>query len=65
VAGSIVTAPRLGAATLVAAVVAGQMLSSLAADQFGWVGFRLHYASPGRLAGLALVFAGVALVRIF
>ena len=65
VAGSIVTAPKLGAATLVAAVVAGQMLSSLAVDQFGWVGFRVHHASPGRLAGLALVFAGVALVRIF
>jgi uncharacterized membrane protein YdcZ (DUF606 family) len=35
------------------------------ADQFGWVGFREHLASPGRLAGLALVFAGVTLVRIF
>jgi uncharacterized membrane protein YdcZ (DUF606 family) len=35
------------------------------ADQFGWVGFPEQAATPGRLAGLALVFAGVALVRIF
>ena len=65
VAGSIVTAPKLGAATLIAAVVAGQILSSLMVDQFGWVGFHRHPASAGRLAGLVLVFAGVALVRIF
>jgi bacterial/archaeal transporter family-2 protein len=65
VVGSVVTAPRLGAATLVAAVIAGQIVSSLLIDQFGWVGFREHPVSAGRLAGVALVFAGVALVRIF
>lgn len=65
VAGSIVTAPRLGAATLIAAVVAGQSLASLLVDQFGWVGFREHHVTPGRAVGMALVLAGVALVRIF
>jgi bacterial/archaeal transporter family-2 protein len=65
VVGAVVTAPRLGAATLVAAVIAGQIVSSLLIDQFGWVGFREHPVSAGRLAGVALVFAGVALVRIF
>src|SRR5919108_469601 len=39
VAASIVTAPRLGAATLIALVVAGQAVASLLIDQFGWVGF--------------------------
>jgi bacterial/archaeal transporter family-2 protein len=65
VVGSVVTAPRLCAATLFAAVIAGQLVSSLLVDQFGWVGFPEQPISPGRLAGVALVFAGVALVRIF
>ena len=65
VAGSIVTAPRLGAATLIALVVAGQSLASLVVDHFGWVGFEEHHVSLGRIAGLALLFAGVVLVRVF
>ena len=65
VVGVIVSAPRLGAVALIAAVVAGQSVCSVLIDQFGWVGFREHAATPGRLAGLALLFAGVALVRIF
>jgi transporter family-2 protein len=65
VAAAIVTAPRLGAATLVALVVAGQGLASLVVDQFGWVGFEPKHISAGRLIGMALVGAGVALVRFF
>jgi bacterial/archaeal transporter family-2 protein len=65
VAGSIVTAPKLGAATLTAAVVAGQSLASILVDRFGWVGFKEHPLSPGRLLGMALVAGGVALVRFF
>ncbi len=63
VAGSIVTAPRLGAVTLVAVLLAGQAVASLLVDHFGWVGFEENPISPGRLAGIALVAAGVALVR--
>ncbi len=65
VAGSIVTGSRLGAVTLIAAVVAGQSLASILVDQFGWVGFREHHVSPGRIVGMGLVLAGAALVRIF
>ncbi len=65
VAGSIVTGPRLGAVTLIAAIVAGQSLASILVDQFGWVGFREHHVSPGRIVGMGLVLAGAALVRIF
>ncbi|MBA3495877.1 MAG: DMT family transporter [Gemmatimonadota bacterium] len=63
IAGTIVLAPRLGAATLVAALVAGQMIASLIVDQFGWVGFAEHPISPLRLLGAALVVGGVVLVR--
>jgi bacterial/archaeal transporter family-2 protein len=65
VSGSIVTAPKLGAATLTTAVVAGQALAAMLVDQFGWVGFKEHHISPGRAAGLLLVAGGVALVRFF
>jgi bacterial/archaeal transporter family-2 protein len=63
VAASIVTAPRLGAATLIALVVAGQALASLVVDHFGWVGFEAQHITAGRIAGMLLVGAGVALVR--
>ena len=65
VAASIVTAPKLGAATLIALVVAGQALASLLVDQFGWVGFEPKHLSAGRAVGMVLVGAGVALVQFF
>ena len=65
VAASIVAAPKLGAATLIAFVVAGQGLASLVVDHFGWVGFEPRHITAGRIAGIALVGAGVALVRFF
>src|SRR5688500_7211211 len=36
IAGVVVLAPRLGAGTLIAAVVSGQMIASLVLDHFGW-----------------------------
>ena len=60
---AIVLAPRLGAATLIAAVVAGQMFTSLVLDQDGLVGFPVHLMTPVRLLGAALVIAGVILIQ--
>jgi transporter family-2 protein len=65
VAGSIFAAPKLGAALLIAAVVAGQTAASVVIDQYGWVGFKEEHISAGRIAGVLLVAAGVALVRVF
>ena len=65
VTGSIVSAPKLGAVTLATAIVFGQTLASVLVDQFGWVGFKEHHASPVRLLGVALVAGGVLLVRAF
>ncbi len=52
-------------ATLVAVILAGQAFASLLVDHFGWVGFEESPITPGRLAGIALVAIGVALVRFF
>ncbi|HEY7707980.1 MAG TPA: DMT family transporter [Gaiellaceae bacterium] len=64
VVGSIVTAPKLGAATLVALILAGQAIASLLVDHFGWVGFEESPITPLRLAGVLLLAAGVVLVRV-
>src|SRR5918999_806553 len=50
-----VAAPKLGAATLVAVILAGQAFASLLVDHFGWVGFAENPITPGRLVGIALV----------
>jgi bacterial/archaeal transporter family-2 protein len=63
VLGSVVAAPKLGAATLVAVILAGQAVASLLVDHFGWVGFEENPVTLGRLAGIAFVAVGVALVR--
>ena len=63
VAGAIVLAPRLGAATLTAAVVSGQMLASLVLDHYGWVGFPVHEVTLQRLLGAGLIIGGVMLVQ--
>jgi transporter family-2 protein len=64
VLGSIVTAPKLGAATLVALILAGQAIASLLVDHFGWVGFEEHPISALRVFGVLLRAGGVALVRL-
>src|ERR671918_346385 len=60
VLGSVVAAPKLGAVTLVAVILAGQTVASLLVDHFGWVGFDENPITPGRLAGMGLVAAGGA-----
>lgn len=64
IAVSIFLLPRFGAATVIGLIVAGQMLGSLAFDQFGLFGLPVHSLSPVRLAGAACLVAGVVLVRL-
>ena len=61
---AVLAAPRVGAVTLVALVVAGQFLASLLLDHFGLLGFPERAVSWGRLAGVGLLVAGAALVRL-
>lgn len=60
---AVILAPRLGAATLVAVIVAGQMVASLVLDQFGLVGYPQQSLTPGRFLGALLVIGGVFLVQ--
>jgi transporter family-2 protein len=60
---SILLLPRLGAATVVALLVAGQMLGSIAFDHFGLFGLAQHRADAHRLGGALLLIVGVMLIR--
>ena len=56
--------PQLGAATFFALLIAGQMFGSIAFDHFGLLGVPVHPVSAVRLAGAALLVAGVVLIRM-
>jgi transporter family-2 protein len=60
---SILLLARLGAATAIVLMVAGQMVGALVFDHFGLLGVPIHQVNPVRLAGAALVVAGVVLIR--
>lgn len=62
VGANIVLGPRLGAVTLMALTIAGQMLAALAVDHYGIVGFPQSPVTPSRLLGAALLVAGVLLI---
>lgn len=55
--------PRLGAATVLALLVAGQLLASIAFDHFGFFGLPQQPADIYRLAGAAMLIGGVLLIR--
>jgi len=57
--------PRLGVATTITLMVAGQLLLSLVLDHFGIMGVPRHPVNLGRAAGVALVLVGVLMVRRF
>jgi bacterial/archaeal transporter family-2 protein len=60
---AILLLPSLGAATLFALVIAGQVLAAVTLDHFGALGLTPHPVSTARLMGAALLIAGVVLIR--
>ena len=60
---AILLLPTLGAATLFALVIAGQVLAAITLDHFGAFGLTPHPVGTARLLGAALLIAGVVLIR--
>ena len=54
--------PKLGAALLLALILAGQMTASLVVDHFGLLGFPEHPINVPRLAGAVLLVVGALLI---
>lgn len=63
VVASAYAVPRLGVATTITVMVAGQLILSLLLDHFGAMGVPKQPMNLSRIAGIALVIAGVLLVR--
>ena len=59
----IVLVPKLGAATFIALLVAGQMIGSVVFDHFGWLGLAQRPIDLSRAIGVLLLIAGVVLIR--
>ena len=63
IAVSILLVPRLGAAFFVALLVTGQMLGSIAFDDFGLLGLSEHPLDIPRIIGAVLLIGGVVLIQ--
>jgi len=50
---------------MIALIVAGQMMTSVVLDHFGWLGYQIHPISVVRILGVFLLLGGVVLVRLF
>jgi transporter family-2 protein len=62
---TVLLARELGAGTLTALVVTGQLVCSVVLDHFGWVGFTEHAAGVGRIVGCGLMVIGFCLIARF
>lgn len=64
VASAAYATPRMGVASTLTLLIAGQAVAALAIDHWGGFGVTRHLVSPIRLVGMGLVVAGVLLVRL-
>jgi bacterial/archaeal transporter family-2 protein len=61
--GTTLLAPKIGLAKMVALVLAGQVVMSIVADHYGWIGLAVREITPVRAAGAVLVVVGVVMVN--
>jgi bacterial/archaeal transporter family-2 protein len=62
---TVILAPKLGAATMLALLVAGQMATSLLLDHYGLIGYQQHPMNIWRVVGVAFLVIGVILLKKF
>jgi transporter family-2 protein len=63
VSGGIILVPVMGVASFFVCLIAGQLVGAVVADAIGAFGLEPRALSARKLAGVALAFAGVVLVR--
>lgn len=61
---STILIPRLGAAAVMAFLVAGQLIAGMLLDRIGFLGMAVREISLGRVAGALMLVAGALLVRL-
>lgn len=62
---SVILAPKIGAAALMACLISGQLVAGIALDRIGFLGMAVREISVGRLTGAALLLAGALLIRLY
>jgi transporter family-2 protein len=62
---ALIIAQRMGSGLFTGASITAALVTSVLLDHFGLVGFRQHTASPARMAGCALMIAGLWLIARF
>ncbi|PWK69715.1 transporter family-2 protein [Aminobacter sp. AP02] len=65
VTSSVLLTPRIGAAALMAFLVAGQLLAGMLVDRAGYLGVAVREISMGRVVGAMLLLAGAMMIRIY
>ncbi|BCG79941.1 DMT family transporter [Mesorhizobium sp. 113-3-3] len=63
ITAALLLAPKLGAASFIVAVIAGQMMASLVIDHFALMGFAHRPVTVARFAGLALIIGGLIVTQ--
>lgn len=63
ITAALLLSPKVGAASFIVAVIAGQMATSLIIDHFGLMGFTARPVSFARITGLLLIVAGLAVTQ--
>ncbi|MDO3642396.1 DMT family transporter [Mucilaginibacter sp. L3T2-6] len=56
---------KIGIGVTIILFIAGQMLSSVLIEHWGWLSYAKHPVNWPRLAGLVLLLTGVALIKIY
>ncbi|MEI2299373.1 DMT family transporter [Ensifer sp. MJa1] len=64
ITAALLLAPKLGAASFIVAVIAGQMVISMMIDHFGLMGFPVKPVNAARLSGLLLIIGGMIVTQI-
>ncbi len=65
VLATVFASPKLGAGAFVAMVVTASTITSLLLDHWGLMGFDVHHAGAGRIAGGVAMVVGVTLIALF
>ncbi|RDL49896.1 hypothetical protein BLJAPNOD_01006 [Ensifer sp. M14] len=64
ITAALLLAPKLGAASFIVAVIAGQMAVSIVIDHYGLMGFPEKPVSVARLIGVGLIAAGMVITQL-
>lgn len=62
---TVIAVPHLGATTMIAFLMAGQIMTSLALDHYGLMGYDTRPVTVWRILGAVLLVAGACLIKRF